>query len=49
MSGKKERDAAAAEKERTLKEADIAALEKKESEAETKDMLGDQDNEDVIF
>ncbi|KAK8163297.1 vacuolar ATP synthase subunit D [Phyllosticta citribraziliensis] len=46
VSGKKGRDAAAAEKERA------AASEEAERRAEgieTKDLLGDEDNEDVIF
>jgi V-type H+-transporting ATPase subunit D len=45
VSGKKERDAAEAEKER-----DAAASKAADSDdIETKDLLGDQDNEDVIF
>lgn len=50
MSGKKQRDAAAGEKER--ENAQKAADEKdkkKEESVESKDLLGDQDNEDVIF
>ncbi|KAH7063447.1 putative vacuolar ATP synthase subunit D [Macrophomina phaseolina] len=46
VSGKKERDAAAAEKERTTKAEEAAQVEE---ETEAKDLLGDQDNEDVIF
>ncbi|KAF9639873.1 putative vacuolar atp synthase subunit d protein [Lasiodiplodia theobromae] len=48
VSGKKERDAAEAEKERDLKQGQGAAAQV-EGETETKDLLGDQDNEDVIF
>ncbi|KAK0661764.1 V-type proton ATPase subunit D [Lasiodiplodia hormozganensis] len=48
VSGKKERDAAEAEKERDLKQGQGAAAQI-EGETETKDLLGDQDNEDVIF
>lgn len=48
VSGKKERDAAEAEKERDLKTGQVAAAQV-ERETETKDLLGDQDNEDVIF
>lgn len=48
VSGKKERDAAEAEKERDLKQGQDAATQV-ERETETKDLLGDQDNEDVIF
>lgn len=50
VSGKKQRDAAAGEKER--ENAQKAADEKdkkKEESVESKDLLGDQDNEDVIF
>lgn len=50
MSGKKHRDAAAEELER---EAAKAAGDEKENlaeqTAESQDMLGDKDNEDVIF
>jgi len=52
VSGKKERDAAAAEK---VRQAEKAAASKKEANAEgedakdTKDLFGDEDNEDVIF
>jgi len=45
VSGKKERDAANAEKEKLAKEE----KQQQEDETETKDLLGDQDNEDVIF
>lgn len=50
MSGKKHRDAAAGEKERekAQKTADEKDM-KKEEAVESKDLLGDQDNEDVIF
>lgn len=52
VSGKKERDAAAAEK---VRQAEKAAASKNEVNAEgeeakdTKDLFGDEDNEDVIF
>ncbi|KAK7729084.1 H(+)-transporting V1 sector ATPase subunit D [Botryosphaeria dothidea] len=49
VSGKKERDAAAAEKERVSKAASASEAKEVEGETETKDLLGDQDNEDVIF
>lgn len=53
MSGKKERDAANAERERLTKqhkeEQKEEQREEQEEETETKDLLGDQDNEDVIF
>lgn len=49
VSGKKERDAAAAEKERVSKAASASEANEVEGETETKDLLGDQDNEDVIF
>ncbi|KAF2672214.1 hypothetical protein BT63DRAFT_398459 [Microthyrium microscopicum] len=48
VSGKKERDAAVAEKAR-LAAKKAAAEREVEDDIETKDMLGDQDNEDVIF
>lgn len=49
VSGKKEREAAAAEKAR--KEERNAALQKQnvEDSKETKDLLGDDENQDVIF
>jgi len=52
VSGKKERDAAAAEK---IRQAEKAKLSKSQAEAEagdakdTKDLFGDAENEDVIF
>lgn len=53
VSGKKQRDAAAEEKLREdAKAAKSAAADKenaKEEAAETQDLLGDKDNEDVIF
>ncbi|TKA63743.1 V-type proton ATPase subunit D [Cryomyces minteri] len=55
VSGKKERDAAAAEVERVSKQRRDAEKEEAEgregggSKEETQDLLGDQDNEDVIF
>jgi len=48
VSGKKERDAAAAEQER-LKEKEKDDGRVGGDDPETKDLLGDQDNEDVIF
>lgn len=49
VSGKKERDAAESEKERANKEKGEDVARQVEDETETKDLLGDQDNEDVIF
>ncbi|KAL1593290.1 H(+)-transporting V1 sector ATPase subunit D [Paraconiothyrium brasiliense] len=51
VSGKKQRDAAEAEAEREESKKDAGAEEKKTAvaEAESQDLLGDQDNEDVIF
>ncbi|KAF2199546.1 vacuolar ATP synthase subunit D [Delitschia confertaspora ATCC 74209] len=52
VSGKKQRDAAAEEKLRADKKTAVDEKEKENKavhEAETKDLLGDQDNEDVIF
>jgi len=50
VSGKKQRDAAAGEKEREIA---LAAAEDKENAradaADSQDLLGDKDNEDVIF
>lgn len=50
VSGKKQRDAAAEEK---LRQEAKASAEKKEREVEeatdSQDLLGDKDNEDVIF
>lgn len=43
VSGKKGRDAAEAEKERGSR------VKQGDDDVETKDVLGDQDNEDVIF
>ncbi len=48
MSGKKERDAAAAEKIRLLEKQKLAVRGKRD-EVESKDVLADEDNEDVIF
>jgi len=48
VSGKKERDAKAAEALRA-KEKKIEATRVAADEEGTKDMLGDEDNEDVIF
>lgn len=48
VSGKKQRDAAAAEGERNKQRAAQPALEKDE-ETGPRDLLGDQENEDVIF
>ena len=47
VSGKKERDAAAAEKARL--EASKVAKKKDRDDVATKDLLGDEENEDVIF
>lgn len=51
VSGKKERDAVAAEKERELVKAatDQKAIEGDIAGMESKDILGDEDAEDVIF
>jgi len=53
VKGKKQRDAAELELERDRSKAAAAAVEEKESTAteaaETEDLLGDKDNEDVIF
>ena len=53
MSNKKERDAAAADIEREAqKKKDDSSNEEdvdEEGRMQTKDLLGDQDNEDVIF
>ncbi|KAF1990814.1 hypothetical protein K402DRAFT_389716 [Aulographum hederae CBS 113979] len=49
VSGKKERDAAAAELERAAHDKGEEGKAQASAEVETKDMLGDQDNEDVIF
>ena len=46
MSGKKERDAAAQEKERVKKKA---IEDEKENAGGNGDILGDQGDEDVIF
>lgn len=45
VSGKKQRDAAAAEGERTQ----AMTKQDEDEDLERKDLLGDQDNEDVIF
>ena len=47
VSGKKEREAAAAEKIRLAEKKKRAAAER--DDVETKDVLGDEGNEDVIF
>jgi len=50
VSGKKQRDAAAGEKEREKAQKTADEKDKKKEEAvESKDLFGDQDNEDVIF
>lgn len=49
VSGKKERDAAAAEKVRQEEKNRATQKESPEDSKETKDMLGDDENEDVIF
>ncbi len=49
MSGKKDRDAAAAEAERNKQKALDADKDADEGGPETRDLLGDQDNQDVIF
>jgi V-type H+-transporting ATPase subunit D len=48
VSGKKERDAAAAEKVRLAERRKRAAADRDDG-AETKDVLADEGNEDVIF
>lgn len=49
VSGKKERDAAAAELEREQAMGKDKEAQQDRDESENKDLLGDQDNEDVIF
>ena len=52
VSGKKQRDAAEQELQREQDKKDARPSDDEEShavEAETQDLLGDQDNEDVIF
>lgn len=57
VSGKKQRDAAAEEKERQVKKAAQAAKDKDADEkenatqddGESQDLFGDKENEDVIF
>jgi V-type H+-transporting ATPase subunit D len=52
VSGKKQRDAAVEEKERQEKKSKAAAEEKEnrvQEVADTQDLFGDKDNEDVIF
>ena len=49
VSGKKERDAAAAEKARQEEKKKGTQMESLEDSRETKDLLGDDENEDVIF
>ena len=47
VSGKKDRDAAAAEKAR--QEASKVPQKKDRDDVASKDLLGDEENEDVIF
>ncbi|KAF2739080.1 hypothetical protein EJ04DRAFT_541093 [Polyplosphaeria fusca] len=49
VSGKKQRDAAAEELEREEAKADHVDVQAKAEEAESQDVLGDKENEDVIF
>ena len=49
VSNKKERDAAAAEIERSKQQKRESDKENEEKDSATKDLLGNQDNEDVIF
>ena len=49
VSGKKERDAAAAEKARQEEIKEATQKVSPEDSKETKDLLGDDENEDVIF
>jgi V-type H+-transporting ATPase subunit D len=50
VSGKKQRDAAEQEQERIAAKASAdEEEERKEDATETRDLLGDEDNEDVIF
>ena len=49
VSGKKERDAAAAEKARQEEKKRAIQKESTEDSKETKDLLGDEENQDVIF
>lgn len=51
VSGKKQRDAAEQElqREQDKKDADASDEQKVAAEAETQDLLGDDDGEDVIF
>ena len=52
VSGKKQRDAAAGEKERQEAKLNTSQEDQKSAAAEaedTQDLLGDKDNEDVIF
>ena len=49
VSGKKERDAAAAEKARQEEKKKVTQKESPEDSEDTKDLLGDEENEDVIF
>jgi V-type H+-transporting ATPase subunit D len=52
VSGKKQRDAAAGEQERVQAQAQASAEDKEnraEEAGETQDLLGDKENEDVIF
>jgi len=50
VSGKKQRDAAAGEREREKAQKTADEKDKKKEEAVgSMDLLGDQDNEDVIF
>lgn len=49
MSGKKQRDAAVEEAARLEAKKKADDSEKAEDAPESKDMLGDEDNQDVIF
>ena len=49
VSGKKERDAAEAEKEREAQKKKDKGKENASDNAESTDVFGDQENEDVIF
>jgi V-type H+-transporting ATPase subunit D len=49
VSGKKERDAAAAEKARSEERKKATQEGSPEDSRDSKDLLGDDENEDVIF
>jgi V-type H+-transporting ATPase subunit D len=49
VSGKKQRDAAVEEAARLAKKDDEDSEKAQEDAAESKDLLGDEDNQDVIF